>query len=148
MIKLGIMLGEGPLTPDTYKRGIYKAKEGDIQREVSDIIPTPNKKSNARDIKVQQEVSIMIKRTNVRIDCKTFHHHNEHVAIIKLGKLQTAGRLTFEKYNSVKTNHRMHTAEIILNKELEPYDHKSDVFARLDEAMSEERPKPEERSRA
>merc|ERR1712013_694308 len=143
MIKLGKMLGEhGGLTPDKYNqvKGSYRPRDGRPQREVVDerTSPGPRRKASGdqRDIKVQQQVSVMIQKSGVRVDSKSFHHHTEHIIMIRLGKLQMAGNLTFERYTKMKTPHRIQMAEHVRYREIDMYDNDADVFARVDEAVT------------
>merc|ERR1712142_193267 len=140
MIKLGKMLGEtGGLDDENFDqvKGKYRPRD---PREVRDerISPGPRRKFSGddKDIKVQQQVSVMIQKANVRCDAKSFHHHTEHVVMIKLGRLQNAGNLTFEKYNKMKSSHRIEMSERVRFREIDSYDHEHDVFARLDNVVT------------
>merc|ERR1712183_910693 len=140
MIKLGKMLGEtGGLDDENFDqvKGKYRPRD---PREVRDerISPGPRRKFSGddKDIKVQQQVSVMIQKANVRCDAKSFHHHTEHVVMIKLGRLQNAGNLTFEKYSRMKSSHRIEMSERVRFREIDSYDHEHDVFARLDNVVN------------
>merc|ERR1712096_254326 len=140
MIKLGKMLGEtGGLDDENFDqvKGKYRPRD---PREVRDerISPVPRRKFSGddKDIKVQQQVSVMIQKANVRCDAKSFHHHTEHVVMIKLGRLQNAGNLTFEKYSRMKSSHRIEMSERVRFREIDSYDHEHDVFARLDNVVN------------
>merc|ERR1712212_659467 len=137
MIKLGKMLGETEGLDDEnfdQVKGKYRPRDPRAER----ISPGPRRKFSGddKDIKVQQQVSVMIQKANVRCDAKSFHHHTEHVVMIKLGRLQNAGNLTFEKYNRMKSSHRIEMSERVRFREIDSYDHEHDVFARLDNVVT------------
>merc|ERR1712168_615803 len=142
MIKLGKMLGEyDGLTPDQIKakaKGTYRPRDGRVQREVPESPVARRKYSGLedRDVKVQQQVSVMIQKSQTRIDAKSFQHHTEHIIMIRLGRLQRSGNLTFDKYTMMKSSHRMLMDEHVRFREIDTYDHSVDVFARLDEAVT------------
>merc|ERR1711962_1168695 len=140
MIKLGKMLGEhGGLTPDKYNqvKGTYRPRDGRLHSDER-MSPGPRRKFSGddRDIKVQQQVSVMIQKAQVRIDSKSFQHHSEHIIMIRLGRLHRIGSLTFDKYAEMKASHRIQLDEHVRYREIDTYDHSVDVFARLDEAIT------------
>merc|ERR1712202_52147 len=141
MGKLGKMLGEyDGLTPEQFNKskGTYRPRDGRVQREVPESPVARRKYSGLedRDVKVQQQVSVMIQKSQVRIDAKSFQHHTEHIIMIRLGRLQRAGNLTFDRYTMMKSSHRMLMDEHVRFREIDTYDHSVDVFARLDEAVT------------
>merc|ERR1712202_111656 len=141
MGKLGKMLGEyDGLTPEQFNKskGTYRPRDGRVQREVPESPVARRKYSGLedRDVKVQQQVSVMIQKSQTRIDAKSFQHHTEHIIMIRLGRLQRSGNLTFDKYTMMKNSHRMLMDEHVRFREIDTYDHSVDVFARLDEAVT------------
>merc|ERR1712183_1156997 len=119
-------------------KGTYRPRDGRVQREVPESPVARRKYSGLedRDVKVQQQVSVMIQKSQVRIDAKSFQHHTEHIIMIRLGRLQRAGNLTFDRYTMMKSSHRMLMDEHVRFREIDTYDHSVDVFARLDEAVT------------
>merc|ERR1739838_672271 len=145
MIKLGMMLQDGGLTYDKYRKvkGHYRnardgaSKEREFMRDIDIVAGAEEKKSVLdTDVLVQKQVSIMIKRENITISAKQFRHHTEHVIMIRLGKLHQSGTLTFEKYTTMKTTHRLQMKSRVQFKEVEFYDSDNDVFAKLDAAVT------------
>merc|ERR1712142_549195 len=89
-----------------------------------------------KDRIIQQCLENVLVERDISLDDKSLKHHMEHIVMIRLGKSAQAGTLTFEKFNQMKEEHQEEMAEKLLQKEIESYDFDTDVFSRLNSAMT------------
>jgi len=158
MKRLGKMLGEEDNESETAKvkdevREPKPAIKIDKHVKIDETpqfaeIPEPKDKEKKKeeeaidDTELQEYVSALLDKENVKMSTEGLRHHMEHVVMIRLGRMSQAHSLSTEKslatkYMKIKGEYRRLMNKLVEENILQEHETNTDIFARLDNEMKE-----------